>query len=367
VRRRSHLPPDLRLRFPEQGARRGDGQGLGRGFFLLGVFRRELRRMRPLMGRGIRIGTRGSPLALWQANWVRQAVARLAPHPAPELVVIKTRGDKILDVPLAQVGGKGLFVKEIEEALLAGAVDLAVHSMKDMPAEIPPGLTVGPVPRREDPRDALISRDGRPLSELPDGARVGTSSLRRAAQLKRLRPDLAIVPLRGNLETRLGKLHSQELEAIVLAAAGLRRMGLEGRISELLDPRRFLPAVAQGALCIEIRREDAELAALLAPLDDPPSRWAVTAERAFLRRLEGGCQVPIAAHGEVHGERIALRGLVAELDGSRVLQAEGQAPAERAAEAGLELAERLLASGGREILERLQPMLAADGQAGRRP
>lgn len=313
------------------------------------------------MARPIRIGTRGSALALWQANWVREAIRSLAPRHPVELVVIKTRGDKILDVPLARVGGKGLFVKEIEEALLAGAVDVAVHSMKDMPAELLAGLVIGPIPQREDPRDALLTRGARRLDELPAAARVGTSSLRRAAQLKRRRPDLQILPLRGNLDTRVKKLDGGELDAVVLAAAGLRRLGLAGRITQILEPAEVLPAVAQGALCIELRAADTELAALLAPLDHGPTHAAVQAERAFLRRLEGGCQVPIAGHAVVAAERLVIDGLVAELDGATCFRDRLAGAPSEAAVLGWRLAERLLALGAGEVLARLSAQAAYGG------
>jgi hydroxymethylbilane synthase len=270
-----------------------------------------------------------------------------------DLAVIKTRGDKILDVPLAEVGGKGLFVKEIEEALRDGRVDLAVHSMKDMPAELPEGLCIGPVPEREDPADVLISREGLLLDDLPAGARVGTASLRRAAQLKHHRPDLAIVSLRGNLDTRLRKLvdPDEHLDAIVLAAAGVRRLGLGDRITQRLPTDIVLPAVAQGALCIELRRDDPFTAALVAPLDHLPSRIAVRAERAFLHRLEGGCQVPVAAHASVDDGQVSISGLVAELNGAAMVRETLTGPASAAGAVGRALAERLLAAGAARILK----------------
>jgi hydroxymethylbilane synthase len=308
------------------------------------------------MGPALTIGTRGSQLALWQAEWVRGRITALHPACRVNLEIIKTRGDKILDVPLAQVGGKGLFVKEIEEALIAGRIDLAVHSMKDMPADLPAELCIGPVPEREDPADVLISRSGRHLDDLPHGARVGTSSLRRAAQLRQRRPDLTIVPLRGNLDTRLRRLDDpdQGLDAIVLAAAGVRRLGLQARIAERLDPATILPAVAQGILCLELRRRDPLTAALLAPLDHGPSRIAARAERAFLRRLEGGCQVPIAGHATVSDGTVHLTGLVSDLDGCRVYRQTLSGPADRAPAIGVALADALLADGAGEILKALK-------------
>jgi hydroxymethylbilane synthase len=252
----------------------------------------------------LRIGTRGSALALWQAEWVKAQLLAAHEELAVELLVIKTTGDKILDVPLAKVGGKGLFVKEIEEALLDGRADLAVHSVKDMPAELPEGLHLAVMPPREDPRDALISRNGAGLQALPHGARVGTSSLRRAAQLLHLRPDLRIETLRGNVDTRLRKLESEGFDAIVLAAAGLKRMELSHVVSEYLEPERILPAVGQGALGIETRTGDGFTNEMVASLAHQQTMTIVRAERAFLKRLEGGCQVPIGAHATMEGETL---------------------------------------------------------------
>jgi len=299
------------------------------------------------------IGTRGSKLALWQAEWVRRALRERFGDLDVELLVIKTQGDKILDVPLAQVGGKGLFVKEIEEALQAGRVDLAVHSMKDMPVEIPAGLAVGAVPEREMPTDVFISRDGRGLRETPPGGALGTSSLRRAAQLRHLRPDLTVVPLRGNLDTRLRKLDTENLAAVVLAAAGVKRLGLEHRITEHLPPDLVLPAVGQGALCIEIREHDLRIRPMVAVLDHPATRAAVSGERAFLRRLEGGCQVPVAGYGCVAQGQFTLTGLVADLDGGTVIKHRLSGAVEDAEWIGHELAEILLTRGADEILEKL--------------
>lgn len=299
------------------------------------------------------IGTRGSPLALWQADWVRTALQEHFPGTTVVLHTIKTQGDKILDVPLAKVGGKGLFVKEIEEALQAGRVDIAVHSMKDMPAELPEGLAIGAVPQRESPLDVLISRDGRSLMELAPGSIIGTSSLRRAAQLRHRRPELKITALRGNLDTRLRKLETEGLAAIVLAAAGVRRLGLENRISEYLNPELMLPAVGQGALCIEIRRDDPYIGPMVAALDHPATHAAVSGERAFLRRLEGGCQVPIAGHGTVEGDGYRLDGLVADVDGSSLIRQRLSGSALSAAQLGTELAETLLSRGADTLLAKL--------------
>ncbi|MGD9097764.1 MAG: hydroxymethylbilane synthase [Desulfobacterales bacterium] len=302
----------------------------------------------------VRIGTRGSKLALWQAEWVKSHLENLHSGLAVELTIIKTKGDKILDVPLAKVGGKGLFVKEIEAALSSGSIDLAVHSMKDMPAEIPTGLCIGAVPVREVPVDALITRDAQTLETLPRGARIGTSSLRRASQLRRARPDIEIVPLRGNLDTRLRKLDEGQMEAIVLAAAGVRRLGLEARISQKLDTEIMLPAVGQGALCIETRDGDTTIAPLVAPLEDEATRIAVTAERAYLHRLEGGCQVPIAGHATLLDGRLTLCGLVSDLEGQTVIKATQVGRPEEAETIGRELADHLLERGARAVLDRLQ-------------
>jgi len=306
------------------------------------------------MAQTIVIGTRGSQLALWQANWVRGALSERFPDLRVELLVIKTKGDKILDVALAKVGGKGLFVKEIEEALISGRIDLAVHSMKDMPAAVPEELCIGAVPKRENPLDVLITRNGGGLSALPEGARVGTSSLRRAAQLRGRRPDLEIRTLRGNLDTRLRKLAEGDLDAIVLAAAGMLRMGLAGQVSEYLCADVMLPAVGQGALCIEMRRGDPRVARLAAALDDTATRTVVAGERAFLKRLEGGCQVPIAAHGRLAGGVFSLTGLVAEVDGRTIIRQSRSGAAAASQAVGVQLAEHLLALGAGEILDKLK-------------
>ncbi len=298
----------------------------------------------------LRIGTRGSVLALTQTRWVEAQLKARHPDLTTELVVIKTTGDKLKDVPLAQVGGKGLFIKEIEEALLRGEVDLAVHSLKDMPAELPPGCRLGAFPAREDWRDAFLSHKWGGLAEIPAGGRVGTGSLRRRVQILHRRPDLEVVHLRGNVDTRLRKLESENLDAIILAAAGLNRLGLGHLPRTLLGPEDMLPAISQGALALEIRADDPALADLLAPLDHPPTRAAVTAERAFLGRLEGGCLVPVAALGELAGERLILTALISDLEGRRVLKDRTSGSPAEAAALGTALAERLLDAGGREIL-----------------
>jgi hydroxymethylbilane synthase len=300
--------------------------------------------------RRLRIGTRGSALALWQAEWVKSQLLSWEQELIVELVIIKTTGDKILDVPLAKVGGKGLFVKEIEEALLEGTADLAVHSVKDMPAELPEGLQLAAVPHREDPRDALISKNGAGLDKLPHGARVGTSSLRRAAQLLHLRPDLRIETLRGNVDTRLRKLKSEGLDAIVLAAAGLKRMELSQVVSEYLEPERILPAVGQGALGIETRIGDLFTNEMVARLAHQQTMTTVKAERAFLKRLEGGCQVPIGAYGTLEDETLILTGMVADLKGVRLIRKEIRGDAREPEVVGERLAEVVLQSGGGEIL-----------------
>ena len=299
------------------------------------------------------VGTRGSPLALWQAKWVQQQLREIAPQLSVEVQRIKTSGDKILDVPLAKIGGKALFVKEIEEALLRGEIDLAVHSMKDVPTALPDGLGILCIPPRENPQDVLVSRQGQTLEQLPTGARIGTSSLRRQAQLLRRRPDFHISMLRGNLDTRLRKVREGEFDAIVLAAAGLRRMGWVDQVTEYLAPEVSLPAIGQGALAIEGRTSDSFVRDLLQPLDDPPTRTAVTAERALLDRLEGGCQVPIGAHATITGDRLALDALIASVDGRRVVRDRIEGPVSDARDLGLHLAERLLSQGGDEILKEI--------------
>ncbi len=353
------MPANVGLRVLQQGHGGGDDQIVGFRLCLRRLLGFELCRVRGLMAGSIRIGTRGSKLALWQAEWVKSRLEDFHPGLSVALTVIKTKGDKILDVPLAKVGGKGLFVKEIEEALLARRIDLAVHSMKDMPAEIPAGLCIGAVPEREVPMDALISREGQPLNDLPRGARIGTSSLRRSSQLLRIRPDIAIVPLRGNLDTRLRKLDEGQMEAIVLAGAGIRRLGLDARITQLLDPEIMLPAVGQGALCVETRRNDDQIASLVAPLEDTPSRIAVTAERAFLHRLEGGCQVPIAGHATIDKGQLSLCGLVSDLEGQTVFREIRVGSPADAADIGRGLAVHLLDQGAKAVLDRLQTEMPA--------
>jgi hydroxymethylbilane synthase len=347
-------PANVRLRLCLQRRRRGNGQFVGFGrVFLRRMQCFKLRRVWPLMKTSLRIGSRGSKLALWQANWVKRTIEATFSHLAVEIQIIKTQGDKILDVPLAKIGGKGLFVKEIEEALLNGGIDIAVHSMKDMPGDIPEGLCIGAVPERENPFDVMISGKGLCLKDLKSGARIGTSSLRRSAQLLHVRPDLTIIALRGNLDTRLKKLDGNDLDAIILAAAGVRRLGLEARITEYLTEDLLLPAAGQGALCIEIRCDDAATAAIAAVLDHFPTRRVVLGERAFLHRLQGGCQVPIAAHGKLDGDSLSLAGLVASVDGKTIIRDAVSGLESRAEILGVELAERLLSKGAARLLDEL--------------
>jgi len=301
----------------------------------------------------LRIGTRGSKLALVQSEWVKREVQARHPDVRVELVRIKTKGDKILDAPLSKVGGKGLFVKEIEEALLRKDVDLAVHSMKDVPAELEQGLQLSVYPKREDPRDAFVSRRFRSVKELPQGASVGTSSLRRSAQLLHLRPDLQIAPLRGNVDTRLKKLDSGDLHGIVLAAAGLNRLGLSERITALLPPDSVLPAIGQGVLGLEVREDDQPTKDLVSFLNDPETELAARVERAFLKELEGGCQVPVAGYARAERDRILMDGLVAELDGSVILRQQRSGARENPEELGVALARQLKAAGADRILEKI--------------
>ncbi|QJA05955.1 hydroxymethylbilane synthase [Thermosulfurimonas marina] len=304
------------------------------------------------MKKTFRVGTRGSKLALTQTQWVLSRLRERFPEVHFETVIIKTKGDKIQDVPLAKIGGKGLFVKEIEEALLRGEIDFAVHSLKDVPSELPRGLYLAAFPPREDPRDALVSRVGQGLSDLPAGARVGTSSLRRAAQLRHRRPDLKILPLRGNVDTRLRKLSEGQYEAILLAEAGLRRLGVNVERTPL-PVEEFLPAVGQGILAVEAREEDRETAALLAALHHEETALCARAERAFLHRLEGGCQVPLAAHARLEDGRLHLQGFVADPEGRRFYRAGREGDPREAEALGVALAEDLLSQGGEQILAEL--------------
>lgn len=300
----------------------------------------------------LRIATRKSQLAMWQAEHVRDRLMAAHPGLEVELVAMATRGDKILDTPLAKVGGKGLFVKELEEAMLDGRADIAVHSMKDVPMHFPEGLGLSVILEGAEPTDAFVSNRYASLDELPEGARIGTSSLRRGLQMREARPDLEILSLRGNVQTRLGKLDAGEFDAILLATSGLRRLGLDDRITQELPPEVCLPACGQGALGIECRMHDAELISLLAPLDDPATATRVRAERAMNTRLEGGCQVPIAGHAifEDDGQILWLRALVGNPDGTEVLRAEGRGSLHEPEALGIRVAEELLDQGAGEIL-----------------
>lgn len=306
--------------------------------------------------RPIRIASRGSELALWQARAVERALREAVPGAPVEIQVIRTTGDRILDVPLAKIGDKGLFTKEIDEALLRGDADVAVHSLKDVPTRLPEGLAIVAVTSREDPRDVLIRRDGveAGLADLPAGSRVGTSSLRRRAQLRALRPDLEVMDLRGNLNTRLAKLDAGEYDAALLAAAGILRLGWRARISAYLEPDTWLPAVGQGALAVVARADDEEARARASSLHDPATADATTAERAFLAALEGGCQIPIGALATVSGDTLTLHGLVADLEGDPVLRGEAAGPRSAVAETGRRLASELLERGAGEVLARLR-------------
>jgi len=308
------------------------------------------------MERNFRIGTRGSALALTQANWVAERIQAMHPDIRVEIVRIKTTGDRIQDVALAKIGGKGLFVKEIEEALLRGEIHAAVHSLKDMPAETPEGLEISVVPEREDPRDVLISRGNRKLAELPRGAKIGTGSLRRGIQLARLLPYAQVVSIRGNLDTRMKKIEKEGLDGIIVAAAGVRRMGWTDRVSQFIEVDQIIPAVGQGALALETRKGDRDSARILSFLNHEESRIEVGAERAFLRVFGGGCQVPIAAFGKKRGEDISLIGLVGNLDGGVIIREEASGPAPEYEALGRGLAERILEKGGREIINSMTLM-----------
>ena len=300
----------------------------------------------------LRLGTRGSALALWQANWVKSALEAHWTGLTVEIVTIKTTGDKIQNVPLAEVGGKGLFTKEIDEALLANRIDIAVHSMKDIPFQLPQGIDFGAIPEREDPRDAFIS-NGRKLNDLPPQAMIGTSSLRRQVQLRHKFPSIHLVPLRGNVDTRLKKVASGEFDGIVLALAGLKRLGHQGLVTQIIEQDLMLPAVGQGALGIACRTSDGAALAKLEALDHRPTRLAVTAERGLLAVLEGSCKVPIAGHATLSGDQITLRGLVANLSGTVVIADEVTGDARDASIAralGIKLGKQLVERGARDIL-----------------
>ncbi len=299
----------------------------------------------------LRIGTRASQLALWQANWVKSELEKHYPDMEVTLTKIKTQGDKILDVPLAMVGGKGLFVKEIEEAMLRDEIDIAVHSMKDVPTIFPEGLALRCITEREDCRDIVILRPGfKSWKDLPQGARIGTSALRRKAQLLHLRPDLQMVDIRGNVETRIRKLTEDNLDAVILAAAGMHRLGFSGQIGEYLPVYVSIPAIGQGALGIESRIDDDQTNSLIDFFNHPQTNWAVRAERAFLKRLEGGCQVPIACHGTVEGETLSLTGFVSDCEGVRCLKKTTTGSVHSAEQIGTSLGDDLLILGAGKIL-----------------
>jgi len=299
------------------------------------------------------IGSRGSQLALWQANWVKSELERLHDNADIDIRIIATSGDIIQDVPLAKIGGKGLFVKEIEEALLANEIDLAVHSMKDVPMELPTELGISVITKRENPLDALISKNGEKLADLPQGATIGTSSLRRSSQLLKYRGDFKIHPLRGNVDTRLRKVEEGKYDAILLASAGLNRLGWANRITEEISHDILLPAMGQGALGIETRLDDTKIYDLISTLNHEQTHYAVSAERSLVGRLDGGCQVPIGAYARVEKGLITLKGLVASLDGEIIYKLENVGPVDDAINIGQELGAQLLKMGANEILEKL--------------
>ncbi|MBO6179106.1 MAG: hydroxymethylbilane synthase [Selenomonadaceae bacterium] len=299
------------------------------------------------------IGTRKSKLALWQANFVKIKLEEKYPRLKIRLKEIVTKGDKILDAPLSKIGGKGLFTKELEESMLSGEIDIAVHSLKDMPTKLPTGLSIIAVTKRLDSGDAFVSDKYKSMDELPPGAKIGTSSLRRKAQLLRARSDLEIVSLRGNVETRLRKITEENLDGAVLAVAGLKRLGFEDKISEVISKDIMLPAVGQGALAVEGRRSDKEVIDLLSFLNDDATKMATKAERAFLARVDGGCQAPVGVYGEVSGKNLHLTGAIVSLDGKRLYRKEAVAPFTNAEHLGINLAEELLSMGGSVILKDL--------------
>jgi hydroxymethylbilane synthase len=310
------------------------------------------------MAREIIVGTRDSALAMWQTNWVVKNLARLNPEYSFRIVSMKTQGDKILDVALAKIGDKGLFTKELEVAMIDREIDMAVHSMKDLPTVLPEGLIIGAICERVDPRDVVISRNGLSLEQLPQGAKVGTSSLRRCAQLLNFRPDISLEPLRGNLNTRMAKLERENMDAIILAAAGIERLGWKDRITERLSTDICLPAVGQGSIGIEVRSDDLEVLKAVQMLNHFPSNAAITAERALLKKLEGGCQVPIGALGTVEGDELTLKGLVAGLDGKRIIRSSIKGPAAEAAKLGEKLAQQLIELGADKILKTVRQEFA---------
>ena len=299
------------------------------------------------------IGSRGSQLALWQANWVKSELEHLHSNADIDIRIIATSGDKIQDVPLSKIGGKGLFVKEIEEALLANEIDLAIHSMKDVPIDLPTELVISVITKRENPLDALISKNGEKLADLPQGATIGTSSLRRSSQLLKYRDDFKIHPLRGNVDTRLRKVEEGKYDAILLASAGLNRLGWANRITEEISHDILLPAMGQGALGIETRLDDTMIYDFISTLNHEQTHYAVSAERSLVGRLDGGCQVPIGAYARIEKGLITLKGLVASLDGEVIYKLENVGPVDNAINIGQELGSKLLKMGANEILEKL--------------
>jgi len=298
----------------------------------------------------IKLGTRGSRLAVTQANKIAADIKQLVKEAVVEICVIKTSGDIMQDVSLLKIGGKGVFVKEIEEALLVKEIDLAVHSMKDVPTENPEGLVFAAILPREDARDVLVSKDNLKMEFLPRGARIGTGSLRRSAQILAIMPDIAIVPLRGNIDTRLKKIETENLTGVILAAAGMKRVGMAEKISQYLPLETMLPAVGQGALGLQIRKDDLALAEVLAELNHAPTAAEIVAERAYLKALGGGCRLPIAAYAKAEGGRMSLEGMVAAINGENVIRDKVTGKAEESEELGIRLAEIILKKGGRELL-----------------
>lgn len=301
------------------------------------------------------IGSRGSRLALWQSETVKSELEKAHPNLQVEIKIIKTKGDKILDVSLSKIGDKGLFTKEIEQALLDNEVDIAVHSLKDLPTELPDNLIIGGILKRAEVRDVFISRDGRKLSEFTSKDKIATSSLRRQAQLLNYNPELTIVDIRGNVDTRIKKLNEGYCDALIMAGAGIMRLGYDNLITELLDPDVILPAVSQGAVAIEIREDDEATQLLLDAITDDQT-WSTTmAERALLRQLEGGCQIPVGCFSEVNGNHVKLTGMVASIDGSQKIKKSVETTLDEASEKAIELAQAILDDGGKEILDNIRP------------
>lgn len=302
----------------------------------------------------LKLGSRGSKLALWQADFVASQLSRIVPDLNVEVKVIKTKGDKILDVALSRIGDKGLFTREIEKELLDGSIDMAIHSMKDLPSQLAPGLCIAAVLERENPGDVLISRQGYKFYELPEGAVIGTSSLRRISQIRALRPDINLVDMRGNVETRINKMYEQDLDGIVLAYAGVKRLGFEDKISDFLPHEVILPAVGQGAIAVEVREGDGASLELARSINHEPTDWATRTERSFLKVLEGGCQVPIGCYAEVRGESMTVEGLIASLDGRRVFRGSMQGSYQEADVLGQQLAHDLLEKGAAGVLAEIR-------------